>query len=137
MLINADEPEVVKRAGDLRQDPLLSVLLGWSAGSGVPLAVVPEASGLELRGTRPVEGRDNRCLLKVFRISERRCAAFFYKRSQVPFSRDRFAYGAVVFDESRSSAEEAETWFRWVDEGFHPEAPPKGLRRAFNFDVPD
>ena len=101
------------------------------------MRLVPEASHLELAGTTPVGGLPNRALLKVFPLGPTRCAAFFYKRSQVPFSRDRFAYGAVIVEEGRFSAESAEVWFRWVDSGFDPEHTPPNLKRAFAFTVPD
>jgi hypothetical protein len=137
VLTNGSEPEVRNGMEPIREDPVLAEFLEWSEASGVPLTLIHDASGLEWLGSRPVEGRPNRCLLKIFPVAENRYAAFFYKRSQVPFSRDRFAYGAVVFHQSKRSREQAETWFAWVDGGFHPENPPQGLRRAFNFTVPD
>ncbi len=137
MLTNGDESEARELMDSIREEPTLAEFLGWSASSNTPLAIVSDTSGLEWRGSRPVDDRPNRCLLKIFPVAGSRFAAFFYKRSQVPFSRDRFAYGAVVFDKSKISREEAETWFEWVDGGFHPEKPPQRLRRAFNFTVPD
>ena len=137
MLTNGDEPEARVRMESVREDPILAELLGWSESCETRLAFIPDGSGLEWRGDSFVEGRPNRCLLKIFPVAGNRYAAFFYKRSQVPFSHDRFAYGAVVFDKSKVSREQAETWFQWVDGGFHPENPPLALRRAFNFTVPD
>ncbi len=137
MLTNCDEPDVKAKLDETASVALLKAVLEAAKGTGVALRLAPEASYLELAGTTPVAGHPNRALMKVFPIGPGRCAAFFYKRSRVPFSRDRFAYGAVIAEEARFTAQAAEAWFRWLDSGFHPEQAPEGLKRAFAFTVPD
>jgi hypothetical protein len=137
MLTNCDEPAVKAKLDETASEALLKAVLEAAAGSSLALRVVPDASHLELAGVSPVAGRPNRALMKVFPIGPRRFAAFFYKRSQIPFSRDRFAYGAVIVEEGRLDPAAAEVWFAWLDTGFNPERTPPNLKRAFAFTVPD
>jgi hypothetical protein len=137
MLTNADDPQAHAKLQETASEPLLKAVAEAAMGSGVALRLAQEASYLELAGVTPVGGLPNRALLKVFPIGPSRCAAFFYKRSQVPFSRDRFAYGAVIVEQGGFSPEVAEDWFKWLDAGFNPEHTPPHLKRAFAFTVPD
>jgi hypothetical protein len=75
--------------------------------------------------------------MKVFPVEETLWAAFFYKRSQIPSSRDRYAYGVVEFAPEGPGEADAEAWFRWLNSGFHPELHPPGLKRAFSYTVPE
>ena len=137
MLTNAEDPRFKLKLEEIAPLSLLSAVAEAATGSGLALRLVAEASHLELAGVTPVGGLPNRALLKVFPIGPKRCAAFFYKRSQIPFSRDRFAYGAVIVEEGKLDPAAAESWFRWLDTGFHPESTPPHLKRAFAFTVPD
>ena len=137
MLMNAQEPDIQDKLAELRETPYFAQLLDLAEASPLVLRLESQASHLEFAGTSPVSGRPNRGLMKVFPIAPCRFAAFFYKRSQVPFSRDRFAYGAVIAEEKRFEADDAEPWFEWLDSGFHPELAPPNLKRAFAFTVPD
>ena len=137
MLTNTDDPGVGAKLAAIASDLLLKAVAEAATGSGLALRLVPEASHLELAGVSPVSGLPNRALMKVFPLGPGRHAAFFYKRSQVPFSRDRFAYGAVIVEDGKFTPEPAQIWFRWLDSGFHPEHTPPNLKRAFAFTVPD
>ncbi len=137
MIVNGSDPEVQGKRKELAATALYAAVFEAAHASPYPLRLCPDASGLELGGTEPVAGRPNRALMKLFPIGPRRFAAFFYKRSQVPFSRDRFAYGAVILEEGRLDAAEVQTWCRWLHEGFPPEMPPARIKRAFAFTVPD
>jgi hypothetical protein len=137
MLTNGNDPDAKTKGETLAALPVLGPILNLAEGSGVALRLAPDASQLELAGVSPVGGLPNRALMKVFPIGPARCAAFFYKRSLVPFSRDRFAYGAVIIEEGKFDPVAAESWFRWLDSGFHPDQTPANLKRAFAFTVPD
>ena len=137
MLTNGDEPAAKAKLDETASVALLKAVAEAAAGSSLALRLVPEASHLELAGVSPVAGLPNRALMKVFPLGQGRHAAFFYKRSQVPFSRDRFAYGAVIIEDGKFAPEPAEVWFRWLDSGFHPDCTPPNLKRAFAFTVPD
>jgi hypothetical protein len=137
MLTNRDEPAVKAKLESLASVPLLAAAAEAASGSGLALRVVAEASHLELAGVSPVGGLPNRGLMKIFPIGPKRCAAFFYKRSQIPSSRDRFAYGAVIVEEGKLDPTAVEGWFAWLDTGFDPDRTPPNLKRAFAFTVPE
>ena len=137
MLTNAKDPHFKSKLDEVSAIPLLKAVAEAAEGSGLALRLVPDASHLELAGVSPVAGLPNRALMKIFPIGPKRCAAFFYKRSQIPFSRDRFAYGAVIVEEGRLDPAAAEVWFTWLDTGFNPDRTPPHLKRAFAFTVPD
>lgn len=135
MIGNAKEE--APRLALLRETVQFARVLDAAERSEVPLRLVPGPRHLELAGTTPVSGRANRALLQVFQAGEGLWAAFFYKKSQIPHSRDRYAYGVVEFSEGGPAEGAPEAWFRWVDAGFHPEHHPPGLKRAFTYTVPD
>ena len=137
MIVNQGDPEVPARIEGLSGSPEASRILALAASSAAPMRLEASASHLELAGTSPVDGRPNRTRMKIFPVEEGRWAAFFYKRSHIPFSKDRYAYGAVLFEANAPGAEAAESWFRWLESGFDPEQAPSGLKRAFSFPIPE
>jgi hypothetical protein len=93
--------------------------------------------GLEIA---PLEqGHPGRCRLKLFRPRQgkARLCAFFYKRSNLAWSRDRFSYGGVEFRPEQATEDDVRSWRAWLLSGFDPELRPPGWRRAFLFDVPE
>lgn len=100
--------------------------------------VEERGSTLEIKPSDPpaVPGR---CRLKIFRPRENRdrLCAFFYKRSNLAWSRDRFSYGAVEFLPDRLSATDVGTWLEWLRGGFDPDRRPAHLKRAFLYTIPD
>ena len=112
MIVNRGDPEVSARIEGLGGSPEYSRILALAASSESPMRLEASASHLELAGTSPVDGRANRTRMKVFPVEEGRWAAFFYKRSHIPFSTDRYAYGAVLFEGDSPGEEAAGSWFR-------------------------
>jgi len=137
MLTNTEDPHSKIKLDEAASVPLLKAVAEAAMGSGLALRLVAEASHLELAGVSPVGGLPNRTLMKIFPIGPRRFAAFFYKRSQIPFSRDRFAYGAVIVEEGKLDPVTVEGWFAWLATGFDPDRTPPNLKRAFAFTVPE
>lgn len=88
-----------------------------------------------LSGTDDI--RACRVWMKVFKADSRRFCAFFYKKSNVPHSTDRFAYGAVLFEAERLTALQINEFLSFLSSYFDPSNPPKNLKRAFAFTVPD
>jgi hypothetical protein len=102
-----------------------------------PFQVEVGSGGLEIA---PLEaGHPGRCRLKLFRPRQgkARLCAFFYKRSNLAWSRDRFSYGGVEFRPEQATDEDVLSWRAWLLSGFDPELRPPGWRRAFLFDVPE
>ncbi len=93
-------------------------------------------AGLDLRCLSDVKGHSSRARLKLFAPEPNVAVAFFYKPSQLPFSTDRFAYGALIHRRVAPTPEEVQAGLEFLRRGLHPEARPSALRRAFPFDIP-
>ncbi len=106
-----------------------------------PFTIDRESSGAEFAAQKPVENRPNRARMKLFTVTdgpmEGRMVVFFYKQSQVPFSRDRHSYGVCIMPSSGAAPTDINDWIFFASSGFDPAARPTGLRTAFAFTVPD
>lgn len=138
MIVNAGEAPVDKRLAAARSEsPVLALLIDSITESAEPYRIEPEASGFELAILGRVNGRPHRGRLKIFEVKPGRLAAFFYKKSAVPFSRDRFSYGAVTFTPDQPDRQLVAEWLAYLSSGFDWDRAPSHLRRAFEFDVPE
>ena len=134
MLIRWGAPEVTPT--DLDEPFVARVVRTFEDGLH-PFELVTDPAGLDLA---PLErGKPGRCRLKLFRPREgkERLCAFFYKRSNLPWSRDRFSYGGVEFVPSHVTQAEVQRWIGWLASGLDPEKKPERLRRSFLYDIPD
>ena len=142
MITNMTEPAVAERLARCREEiPPAGPVLDALANCPDPMEFRVDGTGWEFAGAKPVEGRPNRAVLKLFIVPDGnqkgQAAAFFYKRSQVPFSRDRFSYGVCMMPGQAPPPEETAEWIEFVSSGLHPDAQPKKLRRAFTFNIPE
>ncbi|MAG56123.1 MAG: hypothetical protein CMJ83_07520 [Planctomycetes bacterium] len=96
----------------------------------------PERAGLDCRCERDLETGPNRARIKVFSPRRGTTLAFLYKDSQVPFSTDRFAYGALIVKNRPPTGEECAGLIEYLASGLHPERRPRWVKRAFPFDIP-
>ncbi len=139
-LRNRDEAGVRARLEqEFARSAALSTVIDAAAEHAAPFAIDPAPSGFELVPLNEVKGAANRCRLKLFRPHERkeRMCAFFYKKSNLSFSRDRYSYGAVEFLPEQVSTDDVRGWLAWLESGFDPERRPVRLRRAFPYTVPE
>lgn len=141
MLVNRENPEVRRRLNDLAS----RLRSGRSLVEAIcnhpdSFELLLEATGFEFAALSPVEGRPNRSIMKLFRIQDgplaQREAVFFYKRSQIPFSNDRFSYGVCIVSSKGVRKDDQENWLEYASRGFDPQRSPKQLKRAFIFTVP-
>jgi hypothetical protein len=81
---------------------------------------------------------NNRARLKLWVPRSGTLVAFVYKDSQVPFSTDRFAYGAHIAKGSAQAvtADDAKLLLDYLDSGVHPDFRPASLKRAFPYTIP-
>jgi hypothetical protein len=104
-------------------------------------SVNPSAGGLEILSTTEVKGHPNRCRMKIWQPETNTLHAWFYKRSSVPFSRDRFSYGGVTWDlgqvDLASIGQEVTEWLVWLDTGLNPQTRPSNWKSAFPYDIPE
>jgi len=142
VLTNTEDPAVRERLETARHTfPEATGLLDAIQSRTEPFRFRLESPGLEFQAEQPVEGRPNRATLKIFRVEEGpqtgRGVVLFYKQSQVPYSRDRLAYGVCMIDSTGPEPHEIPEWLFFASSGFHPDARPRRLRQAFTFSVPD
>jgi hypothetical protein len=140
MLANLDQPDARKRLDDeLERNPAFAFVIETIAAREERFAIDPAAAGLDIVPLNEVKGAPNRCRMKLFRPRQERerLCAFFYKRSNLSFSRDRYAYGAVEFAPGHLDADEVRGWLAWLVSGLDPERRPLLLKRAFPYTVPE
>ena len=140
MLSNRGDPgALAKIQEELRQNPGLVSVVEVFESAPERFQVAAEAAGLELTPLEVDTGAPSRCRMKLFRPREgrERLCAFFYKRSNLAWSRDRFSYGGVEFHPEEVTHADARSWVAWLTSGFDPGLRPERLRRAFAYDVPD
>jgi len=142
MIVNLDSSEVKDKieeeTGGNEAIARIVRIIGEAGGS---YSIDPFGKGLEFLAEAPVKGKPRTCRLKIWQPEEGKILAWFYRRSSVPHSRDRFSYGGVELELDKVGEEEIREkvgeWLRWLDNGFAPEMRPEGWVSAFNFDIPD
>jgi hypothetical protein len=97
----------------------------------------PSASGLEVVARMTlVNGLPNRARMKVFTPRPGHTLVFFFKTSQMRYSRDRYSYGGVDIRASSVEVNEIAGWIDFLASGFHPDERLEKLRRAFPYAIP-
>ncbi len=140
MLTNAEEPAVRDHlAQELGRNPAFSLVIDLIRSSPTPFAIEPEAAGIEIVPLNQVKQAPNRCRLKLFKPREEkeRLCAFFFKRSNLEFSRDRFSYGAVEALPEQIKKPDVQIWIDWLVSGLNPELRPGRIKRAFLYTIPE
>lgn len=142
MIMNANDPAVRERLGEGRRRlPPAAALFDALESREEPFSFRAEAPGLEFQALKPVGKYPNRAVLKVFEVGDGplqgRAAVFFYKRSQIPWSRDRHSYGVCLVGSSGPAPGEVDEWLAFAATGLDPDRRPSRLRQAFTFTVPE
>jgi len=130
----SEAPDVaclVKLDQELSRNPGFVPVLREIRDAAEAYAIDPLPEGIEIAS--------GRCRMKLFRPREEkeRLCAFFFKKSNIAGSRDRFSYGAVEFLPERLAAEEVRTWLQWLSSGLDPARRPANLKRAFLYTIPE
>jgi len=105
------------------------------AAAAAPFEIDTEAAGFEVRP--PSNGTPNRARMKVFCPRPNHTLVFFYKRSLVPYSRDRYSYGGIDVRDGGVQPGDIAEWIAFLSSGFQPEKRPRTLRRAFPYEIPE
>ena len=82
-------------------------------------------------------GIPNRARMKIFSPKPGHTLVFFFKKSLVPYSRDRYSYGGLDLRASSVEPQEIAAWLDFLTSGFHPDKRPENLRRAFPYEIPE
>jgi hypothetical protein len=98
---------------------------------------VENASGLDVIFCNEVHGLPNRARMKFFALpGQGRMAVFFYKKSLLPHSADRFSYGCCMFPEGGAEEAGMRAWVEYGASGFDAGKRPPRWMRGVPFDVP-
>lgn len=129
---------------ELSRNPGFAPVLREIREAADAYVIDPMPSGIELApagafGAAPAPLAAGRCRMKLFRPREEkeRLCAFFFKKSNIAGSRDRFSYGAVEFLPDRLVPEDVRTWLNWLSSGLDPTKRPANLKRAFLYTIPE
>jgi hypothetical protein len=139
MILNRTDPQVeAKLQVELRENPVAKAVCEALEQAGEKFEVVAEAAGFEARATDLLTtGLPNRARIKIFSPRPGHTLVFFYKRSLVPYSRDRYSYGGIDLRDGEVDPREIAEWVAFVSSGFHPDKRPANMRRAFPYEIPE
>lgn len=135
-LVNREQPEVVRRLA-VCEELGLGALPGLIEAARELFEIVGPGPGLELACRNEVRGRPNACRLTIVGYGDGKMAVLFFRVSTAPGSTDRFGYGGLAVQVSRLRPLHLEAWLGYVASGFDWRRAPRGLRREFQFPVPD
>jgi len=106
--------------------------------SADPFEIETTGVGLEIVARVPLpNGIPNRARMKIFSPKLGHTLVFFFKKSLVPYSRDRYSYGGLDLRAPSVEAREIAAWLDFLTSGFHPDKRPENLRRAFPYEIPE
>jgi hypothetical protein len=116
-------------------DPRLRAVYDALSARPEAFAWDAERAGVDVRCLNEVRGAPNRARIKAFTPDANVLVVFVYKDSQVPFSDDRFSYGAAVLKRGADPAALAAV-VDFALSGLDPERRPKELKKTFPYTVP-
>jgi len=116
-------------------DPRLRAFLDVLAGRAEEFVRDPLRAGVDVRCANEVRGAPNRARIKAFAADANVLVVFVYKDSQVPFSDDRFSYGAALLKRGSDPAV-VDAVVDYALSGLDPERRPKDLKKTIPYTVP-
>ncbi|MGD0921845.1 MAG: hypothetical protein ABSA70_08805 [Terriglobia bacterium] len=139
MLVNKAQPQIEEKIrAESEASPVVRAVSAAVEASAEPFEVCLEGVGFEVRaGAFLPSGLPNRARLKIFSPKPGHTLVFFYKKSLVPYSRDRYSYGGIDLKTPEVHAAEIAAWLVFLSSGFHPDKRPAQLRRAFPYQIPE
>jgi hypothetical protein len=139
MILNRAEPQVdEKLRTELGGHPIVDAVCRALEESAERFEVVADATGFEVRACDFLpSGLPNRARMKIFSPRPGHTLVFFYKKSLVPYSRDRYSYGGIDLKTAEVGPDEVAEWLTFISSGFHPDKRPASLRRAFPYEIPE
>jgi hypothetical protein len=139
MIANQAQPAVAQKLSlEAAANSLASALIAAVQASADPFEIEMGSAGLEIvaRAALP-SGIPNRARMKIFSPKSGHTLVFFFKRSLVPYSRDRYSYGGLDLRTPTVEPQEMSAWLDFLSSGFHPDKRPENLRRAFPYEIPE
>ena len=139
MIANQAQTAVAEKlSAEAAANPLVAAMTRATEASGDPFEVETSGAGLEIAARAPLpNGIPNRARMKIFSPKAGHTLVFFYKKSLVPYSRDRYSYGGIDLRAASVDPQEVAAWLAFLTSGFHPDKRPEKLRRAFPYEIPE
>lgn len=139
MITNQSQPAVAtKISAEATADSIAAAVAAAAEASTNPFEIEANGAGLEIMARAPLpNGIPNRARMKVFSPKPGHTLVFFFKKSLVPYSRDRYSYGGLDLRAASVEPQEIAAWLDFLTSGFHPDQRPEKLRRAFPYEIPD
>ena len=139
MIQNQIQPEVTTKLGaEVEANPIAGAVAAAAGASADPFEMETSGAGLEIVARAPLpNGIPNRARMKIFSPKPGHTLVFFFKKSLVPYSRDRYSYGGLDLRASSVQPREVAMWLDFLTSGFHPDKRPENLRRAFPYEIPE
>ncbi len=133
MIRNQQDPAAAARLEEARRlSPVIAELIDCAESLPVELEVDTESRFLEF-----VSPQQPRLRMRVILQESESVLVFFYKKSVLDFSRDRFSYGGVIFSARTFNREDFVQSVDFLLANFHPEKRPAKLKRAFKYTIDD
>jgi hypothetical protein len=138
MIQNRTQPEVAaKLSVEVEANPIAAAVATAMEVAAYPFEIESTGAGLEVMARAPLpNGNPNRARMKIFSPKPGNTLVFFFKKSLVPYSRDRYSYGGLDLRASSVERPEIAAWLDFLSSGFHPDKRPENLRRAFPYEIP-
>jgi len=137
MLSGAPGPAEGRSGIKVLSESVAAVFLAAARDYPGPLLRRDTGNGFELAPDAGSRLPLNRCFLKICSVRPGHTLVFFYKRSLLPFRRDRFSYGGCEWPDEQIGADQARASLDYLTSGLNPSARPPWLRRALTCTVPD
>ena len=139
MIANHSQAAVAEKLhAEIAANPLANAVATAAGVSPDPFDVEAGGAGLEIVARAPMlNGVPNRARMKIFSPKPGHTLVFFFKKSLVPYSRDRYSYGGLDLRTPSVEPQEIAAWLGFLTSGFHPDRRPENLRRAFPYEIPE
>ena len=127
-----------KLRAEVEANPIAGAVAAAAEASTDPFEMETSGAGLEVVARAPLpNGIPNRARMKIFSPKPGHTLVFFFKKSLVPYSRDRYSYGGLDLRAPSAEPQEITAWLDFLTSGFHPDKRPENLRRAFPYEIPE
>ena len=139
MIANQAQPTVAEKlSAKAEANPIAGAVATAAEASADPFEIETSGAGLEVLARAPLpNGIPNRARMKIFSPKSSHTLVFFFKKSLVPYSRDRYSYGGLDLRAASVEPQEVAAWLAFLTSGFHPDKRPEKLRRAFPYEIPE
>jgi len=139
MILNQGQTTIGEKLhAEVEASPIARAVAAGAEASAEPFEVEGSGTGLDISARAPLpNGLPNRARMKIFSPKPGHTLVFFYKRSLVPYSRDRYSYGGFDLRTPSVEPQDVTAWLDFLSSGFHPDKRPEKLRRAFPYEIPE